>query len=604
MSFPCLNAGPVDNTEPTITITNCGTTLTNGILVVGFDAQNYPADSRVDLWVKHSGINGGAPQDVASSVLVGDGMITNNAANLIPQDGSDFTVCLRVLPDGDLDFASAPDAVSCTFTSATIETALKTEFDSFEYMGITSAFEEQFGHTGDINHVNVSAGTTRISVTGQAAAQAAINNMNPGEEVVLLPSSYSQLELSSTSGSDALKKVIRGESDCFGNGPVTSSSAIRFNATGDHFAVAGVEDGGFSTGQFANLLGSDNWFFDNKLNRSRGFRFTPQGTFSNPQTTGNKIAGNNAEGDNDDYFVHLFSPYSNQSSPSVRDTLIACNTINKYGRDDGIAKAITDVSWYWSSPISQPGGEIPSAEVFVEVAWNHFIDCPAEIHTIKTRRQLVHHNYADCPNGWWSARTSDDLQFYCNVIRNRFANGTFAQSGRRIDGFYNVNISSGTTQSKGPAYSHAASEASSAVAAGGRFTRRIPMEDHDWRFNWYINENGLGAAAIMRMLIDSTHEPAFPTQNNVHKENFYEGTPAQIEFYGSAGVPAATLADWDSRNPNSLREDQHIAVNGQFPETVNMPEQIPLRLTDINGSSLVAECPPWIGPEGDLIRTT
>lgn len=596
MNLPCITQNLVQTAA--LVITNCEEVLTGSSLTVEFTARpDLPADARVDLWVSYDG--GVTYIDVAPSVLATAGVITSNVP--IPTNGQTFQACLRLGNAPGFDFPNLPNTACCNFTQATLQGALKTAFSRFQLQPRSQAFQERFGCTTEDVSTAIQVGPTILTASTQAQAQAAINTMNPGEELILSPGNYGNLVLSSISGSDTLKKVISGQSNCLGTGPATSSNQIMFEATGTNFVVRRMADGSPYGGHFARIYGAGNWFIDNRILRNRAFRMTPQGTKTNPTTRGTKILKNYAEGNNADYFLHLFSPFSVQDGPSVYDLEYAGNTISKYGTADGGAKAITDVSWYWSSGISSPGGEIPAAETFVVGHHNLFLDCLGEISTVKTRRQSMHHNLAICPDGWWSHRSADDHDFYANVIYSRYASPTYSQAGRRIDSFYNVDITTGSTPANGPEFSHAASEGSSAVAAGGRFTRRIPMQDNDWRFNWYLNENDVNAATIMRMLIDATHEPNFPTQGNRYQENFYEGNPSEMQFYGSLPAAAGTLADWNARNPNSAKANQYLAVNGQFPATINMPQTTPLRRSDINGASHSAGCPDWIGPDGELI---
>ena len=502
--------------------------------------------------------------------------------------------------------------------------AAEVSFTGFNENGLASEHRAMFGCGGNIGEGWMSVATsweTTWNVSSRSEFDNAISNMQAGDRILISSgTNLGSVDLAS-SGSSNAKKYISGESHCGDTGGATTfSSTTRFNITGDDWVLMNMKFKPTGSTLALTISGSRNWIYNNRIDRAGEVRFKPEGTASVPTTVGNRVVGNYFNGANDAVGIGMASPFSNKNAPSVYDLVIGGNTFEDYQEGDYLRKVITGVGFGHNFPYGS-ATDLAGADTFIEIGWNHFLNCIGEVPSSKTRRWMIHNNLMEATSAYNSSadtmhinlRHGDDKLVFNNILLDngsRLSSKSINISGERSYGYYNVSQRSGN-HGFGLAWTVALQNSRYTGLPQNTFSIYERITDIDWRYNFFLGDGG-DVSKWARFTIISGFDTRLPPVNNSIQDNFYTSSdPDSIGFgvkdhTGSSGLDGDS---WESNNPDATRQLQHFALrsgnNSTLDSSVNIPTKVTVRNFWLNGADVTFNMPPWINKDGNgLVQLT
>lgn len=516
---------------------------------------------------------------------------------------------------------------TCTAATIAAPTGNDLAVVTYKLNSLTAALRNMFGvaTSASQNYTPINIGPVTRTVSNNAEAQAAADEMVPGDVTRILPgSNIGTVVLTGSSGSPSNRKMFIGDSsatDAAGAATLSNGFFVVFEGA-DNWGIANCKFAPSSTTWFANVSGANFLFYDNRVEGSTALKFVPKGTRTNPTTTGARIIGNYVSGAyNTIDAIHLAAPYTGVDAPALYDCVIAHNhfkdftaTPDDLGGDPYYASSIQDISWFYNAEFGE-FGKLPAGKTYIEFAHNWHENCIDESVMSKSDYHWIHDNLFEFGNGAHiSLRSGDHKLVTRNII---FTNGVFGiqVSGLNCSGYYNVIVS--TSPCTGLSFSYT----SQYREAPGMWARRMQMIGNNWKYNFSMNLNGTESIGYIQMVMDGNTDaegnnsyslmPSYPPKQNDISDNFNCGTPQNISFDGpGSSLPQATQTEWDNHNPGSAASDQLWGASvgnntWQLPSAFNVPGSVITSGLWKDGQVIQTDLPPWIGQGTDkLIQTT
>ena len=450
------------------------------------------------------------------------------------------------------------------------------------------------------------------NVSSRSEFDTAIANMDDGDRILIENgTSLGTVELSSSGSPDA-KKYIMGKSSCDDvEGPDTFSTKTRFEISGEDWVLMNMKFQESGSSRAFGITGARIWIYNNRVEDAGEVKITPQGPPEAPTTKGIRIIGNYFNGRSGQAGVRMINPFGRLDTSSVYDLVIGGNTFENYVEPSYGPKVITDVTFGWNYPYGSET-DLPGAETFTELGWNHFIDCHGEVPTSKSRRWMIHNNlfestpdYRGLDPTHISLRGGDDKLVFRNIIldgSSRLSQKGLQINGARSQGYYNVvyrNDNGGigftwTTTETFPHYPY----------PDKTFFRNERLEDIDWRYNFFLGDGGDTASWLRFGTLGSKSKVSLPPTRNTVKDNFYSAEdPDRIVLAIKDDTHGLRESDWDANNPNAVRAMQHFGFRSGDLSTldgsVTVPGSVTIKNFWLDNSDVKIDLPPWIGTASD-----
>jgi len=430
-----------------------------------------------------------------------------------------------------------------------------------------------------------------------------VDGLNIGIRVI--PESFS-----GSSDTPEGRKYIRGNSDCTGSGGFTFASIARLQLECHYVSISGIKWRPWDAVAFRSIIlnrGDFNNYYDSY--NDRGGSFVVGHNVMDFDCIGTRVINNYFNGGGQANWQHRGVTFTH-NYPNVAgfftttDTVIACNSFEHYELPAGQTnhKAVDDVAW--ARRVGDPPG---GSDKYIELAFNRFLNCQNECPSSKTERWYIHHNLYEQQAGFTpndpmhlSLRAGSSKICCSNII---LENGLNNSGGRGIwtnssdlHGFYNIIVRNGN---RGMHFSNTSSEPH---PNGGLAYRYEPFINNDWRFNFFLAEEGFDIDSWMDLVNSQTIVAAEPPTGN-RFENFYSAIdPSQVGYTerGNAGNQI-NEAQWNALNPQATRAQQHIGTRvgsvTDFGESKSLPASVTVEAFWLNNMPIVNHCPPWIGSE-------
>ena len=449
------------------------------------------------------------------------------------------------------------------------------------------------------------------NVSNRSEFDNAIANMQPWERILIKAGTNLWNVSLDSSGTPGAKKYIMWSSSC--NDTSWNYTLVWnnwFDITWNDWAIMNINFQPTGSTGIIYIKWSRNWIYNNRIDNAGEIRFTPQWTYSSPETIGNKVIGNYFNGSGNQSGITLLNPFTRKEGPSIFDLVVAGNTFEGFVESRHFLKAFTDVSYGFNHPYWTIH-DIDGANTFTELSWNHYIDSHDELPTSKTGKWKIHDNFFEITDRFWwdgfphiSLRSWDNKLVYRNVFYDAWNRKSVWEGirahGKNHKGYYNVsyrrnNNGIGTTWATTESYTNYD------AFIDKTFMRNEPLENNDWKYNFFLWD-GESSAAWMRMTFISGYQKDIVPRNNTIKENFYSQDSVsdvwfQLQDYtdGSAWL---WEKDWIVNNPNATRDLQYIWTrNGNsvdFRKNIQIPTSVTVKDFWLNGSDVVINMPEWV----------